>query len=303
MKARFVWGNRFDIGYVNDNEYGWATSILKTNTQFNTFNSATPTFIYFLNGATLTTTGNPTGIPTNDGAGPQFATVIATNTTRLAGVELMRTYRYPVAHDGGIWTFMYGVRFFQLHDRFDIEAETPTYSATTATEIYSQAAAPNTYDVAINNNLVGPQIGLQWDKECERLTFSSSIRAMFAANFQNATSWGFSGAGSETETLDPATGDVIHTAFSGISGQPVRTFQGALDNVTFAPLGELRVDLSYKVTANVSIKAGYTAMLVTGIGRASNRIEYFSPDLGISGGGDKEHFFANGLNFGFEFNR
>jgi hypothetical protein len=120
---------------------------------------------------------------------------------------------------------------------------------------------------------------------------------MFGANFQNATSWGFSGSGNET--VFAAGGTVTN----GTPGEPLRTFQGASDSVVFAPLGELRLDAAYKVTQNVSLKVGYTALLVTGIGRAANRIEYNSPNLGISSGANSEHFFANGVSFGFEINR
>ena len=89
----------------------------------------------------------------------------------------------------------------------------------------------------------------------------------------------------------------------GQPGEPSNNFFDKSNCIEFAPLGELRVDAEYKVTQNVSLKVGYTAILVTGIGRAANRIVYELPDMGIADGGNKEHFFADGVTVGFEVNR
>ncbi|HEX3996931.1 MAG TPA: BBP7 family outer membrane beta-barrel protein [Pirellulales bacterium] len=298
MKARFVWGNRFDIGYMQDDDKGWLTSILKTNTQFNTLNSATPTTVFFIDNEPAF--GGASTAQFVENSTPTYSSIIVSNTTRMTGIELMRTLRYAVSHDGGVWTFMYGARFFQLHDRYDIEAETLGGDVTvSATETLETTAAPNSYDLGINNNVVGPQIGLSWQHEDDRVVIGADLRAMIGANFQEATLFGYSGSGS----TDVVTGVGAQTVGIGIPNQPLDTFHGTKDNVTFAPLGELRLNAQYKVTSNVSLTAGYTALLVTGVGRAANRLEYVLPDSGISNGADKEHFFANGINVGIEVNR
>ena len=46
-------------------------------------------------------------------------------------------------------------------------------------------------------------------------------------------------------------------------------------------MGEFAIDAEYKIMNNFSLKAGYTGILVTGIGRASNRVVYALPDIGI----------------------
>src|SRR6202043_1755894 len=64
MDAAFQWGNRFEIGYMLDDDTGWMTSILKTN--------------YQINNETIT-------------APPP----VLENFERMAGIELSKVYRYP----------------------------------------------------------------------------------------------------------------------------------------------------------------------------------------------------------------
>ena len=115
---------------------------------------------------------------------------------------------------------------------------------------------------------------------------------MFGANFQNASEYGYTGG--------PITVGGVNF---GQPNEPSNNFFNRSNTIEFAPLGELRLDAEYKITNNFSLKAGYTAILVTGIGRAANRVVYALPDMGIADGGNKEHFFANGVTFGFEINR
>jgi len=350
MNAGFVWGNRFDLGYVLDDNTGWAVSILKTNTQFNTLVDSFSTNVTFVNNEPLVTvnglgtpsTGqnvtvnpfapgalsNPLTIPVYQQNFPSFNNLEFRNFTRLTGFELMKTYRYPVTHNGGVWTIGAGVRFFQLHDRFDAVGDaagtiitssipagvagplvplippaptgtpqSPQYPATPAeTEVITYGAAPNSWDLGIDNDVVGPQIEVGYEMENNRWTVGANFRAMFGANFENASEYGYTG-GPLTNTL---TG--FGTTMFGTANQPLDNFFNKSNSIEFAPLGELRVDAEYKITDNFSLKVGYSAILITGIGRAANRIVYALPDMGIADGGNKEHFFADGVTVGFELN-
>jgi hypothetical protein len=337
MGAGFVWGNRFDLGYVLEDNTGWAVSILKTNTQFNTLIDQFSTNVSFVPSTTLIAVtgvgtpsigGNPgipgtltstVVVPSYQLAYPSLSNVEFRNFTRMTGVELMKTYRYPVQHNGGVWTISGGVRFFQLHDRFDaagtaaassfINGEIPAGGASTATppaftptpaetEVVAYGAAPISWDLGIDNDVVGPQIAVRYEVENGRWTVATDFRAMFGANFENASEYGYTG-GPLTNTV---SGAGVTQQF-GNPNQPSNNFFNKSDCIEFAPLGELRLDAQYKITDNFSLKVGYTAILVTGIGRAANRIEYALPDMGIADGGNKEHYFANGVNFGFELNR
>lgn len=336
MHAGFVWGNRFDLGYVNDENSGWLVSILKTNTQFNTLNEPFMSNVTFINNeplVTLPTVGIPSigGNPGVPGvlttsfpfpnyvpAYPDIAHIEYRNFTRMAGVELMKTYRYPVSHNGGVWSFGFGARFLQLHDRFDAAGEStpsifstsiPAGGSSTATpapfaptpaenQTLTYGPAPISWDLGIDNDIVGPQAMLTYDYECDRWTFGSQFRAVAGANFENAAMYGWTGG----PIHDVITGAGIDELF-GTPNTPSNQFFSKSNRVEFAPLGELRLNFAYKVTQNVSLTAGYTAIFMTGIGRASQRIEYTLPDVSIINGAERQSFFADGVNFGFEINR
>jgi hypothetical protein len=260
--GNFDWGNRFELGYVQDDGYGWLLSILKTNNQQAKPLNEGQTRVGFINA-----TGTPVSVLFSDNE-------TMTNVTRLTGVELMKTYRYEPDDDlWGAWEVYFGARFLQVHDRFDfsqLEAVSPT-------------SGQDQIDLGIDNNIVGPQIGGRWSNKRDRWTFDTQLRFMAGANFENASEYG---SLVNTNTFPPMT-----------------TFNHTDHSVEFAPVGELRVNAIFQVSKAISLKVGYTALAMTGIGRASRRIDYVEPDLGIINGAKNDHLFANGVTFGFEVNR
>ena len=320
MNAGFAWGNRFDFGYVCEDNSGWAMSILKTNNQNNSYDVTHETNVTFVNNEpslALLTLGIPGVVATTTGFFPAYLTAYPdinnikyTNITRLTGVELMRTYRYPVAHNGGIWSIGGGVRFLQVHDRFDATGEStrtildvgsiPPATGPVPTPGESQTIfygpAPISWDLGIDNDIVGPQIELEYEYDKERWDIDTSFRAMFGANFENAAMYGWTGG--PITFLGVGQGTIV-----GQVNTPSNQFFSKSNRIEFAPLGELRANLDYKITQNIKLTAGFTGMLVTGIGRGSQRIVYTIPDLQILNGADKQHFFADGVNFGIEINR
>jgi hypothetical protein len=73
---------------------------------------------------------------------------------------------------------------------------------------------------------------------------------------------------------------------------------------TFAPTGELRVNVSYNVTSKVALKVNYTGLVIGNISRASNRIDYSQDRLvTILDENMRQVFWVNGLGFGVEVNR
>ncbi len=180
MRAKQTWGNRFELGFMEDNK-GWFVSIMNIQNQVNTYtagNTTTPfpagiTIVFrdprnLLMGFVDTNGdgfdddlnisgpitpfnrvpsvfGRPTGAPpvnldtTGDGvpdtfAGftdfgdqvplvPRFNTIVAVNTTSINSVEVNRSWRYPISHNGGIWQLNAGVRWIILRDSFDVTAQ------------------------------------------------------------------------------------------------------------------------------------------------------------------------------------
>ena len=238
----------------------------------------------------------------------QYDTLAIKNSTRFVGVELLKSYQYEPSHYGGIWELFFGPRFFQFHDRFSAAGMTSLVTnsvpdrAPGITDNLNQPAAPNAFDLGIDNNIVGPEIGARWSAQRERWTFSTEFRALLGANFQTATETGALSGGFTVTRIDNATGTVLGTVTTGTPGAAQTTLVHRINNVTFAPMGELRLDAIYKVTRNVSIEVGYTGLLISGISRASDRLTYSLPDMGIVNGGDKQHVYINGVNMGFNVN-
>jgi hypothetical protein len=257
-----VFGNRYELGYTLDDYSGWLLSILKTNNQQAKSYIDGQTNIGFIDA-----TGTPVQRLFSDNEA-------FTNVTRLTGVELMKTYRYEPDDRWGVWEMYYGARFLQVHDRFDFSQP----------EAVSPGLGPDSFDLGIDNNIIGPQIGTRWSNKRERWTFDTQFRFMAGANFQNAYE-----VGSLTNT--------------NVTPLPINTFNHTDHSIEFAPVGELRLDAIFQVSKAFSLKVGYTALAMTGISRASRRIEYTEPDMGIVDGAKNDHFFASGVNFGFEFNR
>jgi hypothetical protein len=260
IKGGYDWGNRFDLGYMVDENHGWETSILKTNDQISTFD-VSQSHIGFLNstgGAETLTVGIEKDYK---------------NVTRLTGVELMKVYRYDPDDNWGVWEVSVGARMLQVHDRFDsVPGPLEAGGLTTS------------WDLGIDNNIVGPQIGARWWNQRGRWIFDAEARFMPGANFQNASLYG------SLININPLP-------------EPITSFDGKLDTVQFAPVGEVRFESSVKITDAISLKVGYSALAMTGIGRASRRIDYTLPNMGIINGAKNDHLVANGVTFGFEINR
>jgi hypothetical protein len=68
----------------------------------------------------------------------------------------------------------------------------------------------------------------------------------------------------------------------------------------FSPLGELRVEASYYLTQNISLKLGYNGMYVGDVRRAANSVRYFLPDMGFQDNGT-QNLIVNGASFGVQF--
>jgi hypothetical protein len=276
IHAGFVWGNVFDFGYMDDCGFGWNCSILKTNDQFSSLQEGT-TNVGFINGAATPPTAQQLSFTANGG----FLQLL--NVTRMVGVELMKTWRYPQSQkNGSFWEMGVGARYFQLHDRFDVSQPN---------DIVAPLAE---WDLGIDNNIVGPQIQFRYVNQREHWIFDGQFKFTAGANFANATEFGT-------------------TINTNVPPAPTTSFITHLDTITFAPLGELRLNESYQLTKNASITFGYTGLLMSGISRASRRIDYTlrnvaiggttGQDLGIINGAKNDHFFANGVNFGFQINR
>ena len=149
----FTWGNRYDIGYMTEDDHGWLMSIMHVD-------------------------------------GPNIENI---NQGDYSSVEFNRVWRLKQLHNGSYMEPFIGVRYIKF-----LDWPTP--------------------DEAIENNIVGGQLGMRWFKQKGRWLLSAEGRLTPAVNFQ---------------------------------------FFTAEDQNEFAMQGEIRVDAKYEITRDVGVRFGY----------------------------------------------
>jgi hypothetical protein len=290
------WGNRWEVGYIDNDNYGWMVSILDhiQQSQYHTDFDVSMQFDdpgNLLLGSVLI---GPFLFDIGKMA-VQFDEVTQQQITTINGVDLSRFYRTPRLHHGGYLDVIYGVRWFQLYDAYIVHARNFGIN-----QFFINPLEDSNWSNVVQNNLVGPEIGLRWFRQNGRWTTSIDARFFAAANFQNVkmrTELGNEISGI-VQTLAATEGVVLPRQFLGL-GTDQHDFA-----TTFAPTGELRVNAAYNVTSKVALKVGYTGMIAGGITRASNRIDYSQNKLiTILQGNEHQAFWVNGLTFGVEVNR
>jgi len=214
-----------------------------------------------------------------------FRNVNLRNNLKTNGFEIMRAYRldnshFKVKNQNNSFVWQYGARFLQLDDNF-------VFNGTGGLVL-----GDGMWDTSIVNNIVGPQVGYDWNHSRGRWTFQSKGKFLFGYNIRNWDQSGFIG-----EDLIPSQHN--HPLF-----MRAKSFSYGKSDDDFSPVGELRLDLKYRVTDNVSLKAGWTGTFVDNIKRASTHVDYALYDetgkvMGFTDG-DTEELFANGVNFGIE---
>jgi hypothetical protein len=316
IETNYVQGNRYEFGYIDDDsKNGWMASIVHVHNQHQAINVQNATvafgdpfllnsqFVDFNNDGIQDDINN-NGIfgnnspfnfdalpfPISDGVldtylGPDFGdllslpvsfgTLFSINFTKFSSYELMRVIRWDPLHSGGTMEWLYGIRYTQISDDFLVTGINGT-GILTSMNINS----------SLRNHLVGPQVGLRWNKQTGSWRWGAEGRFMAAENFQQIQ---------------------VKSAFTGANTQlQSGTIVGGNDDqndMTWAPLGELRLDLAYQMTNAISLRIGYTGLVAGGVTRASRRVDYELPRALVLDGNKSEAFIVNGFNIGVEINR
>lgn len=278
---------------------------------------------------------------------PIFFDHVYTNySSRVWGIEVMRTYGLSKSRraDHGVWDFMAGVRYIRFRDQFYFLGEGFTQQLSSGTGggggtggsgggavIQSGLLSDTHFTQTSSNNLVGPQIGLRYQKQRGRLAFNTEWRFMAAGNAQNNLQQGAIGEHAESGSLRPVLFVQFPQASSAFLSQQAGTGTGTGTTstsraftapqfrapnfvpqgvyhtqhiATFAPVGEFRFDLKYQIFRQCYATVGWTGLVMGGIGRSPNMVNYSLPDLGIlNTGGNRQVVFLQGINFGFTINR
>jgi hypothetical protein len=318
-----AWGQRLDLGNIKQ-EGGWFVSLWNVRqSQSHTatgvsFSAADPfglmrgfadgnadgidddlngNNIYGRNGEDLGTfdAGPPAGfIPPFDGqpdAGAPidigdmlvmlqtFNNVVSSNKLTLINAELNQIYRMP----GHTWArevdYYYGIRYLNVNDDYRIVANGG---------FLDQSA----WNAESENSLIGPQIGMRWSRRSNVIGFSVDGRFFAAYNRQRNTLNGYTAS---------------NFAGNGAANSPAaltsESFVDGFDNDAFSPSGELRADMTAKISRSWACKVGYTGLIVGDISRASPKIAYALPRSSLVDVESDTTLISHGVNFGLEYNR
>jgi hypothetical protein len=209
-----------------------------------------------------------------------FDNVTVRNTTQTDGVEAMWTHaltnnHYMAKNQNNRLTAAWGARFLRLYDDFRVDAT-------------GSILGNSFWDTSFTNNVVGPQVAMQWVNQRQRWRFQTDARFMFGYNIANWNQVGLMG-----ESQIP--GALNRTLY----GRPT-AFAKGLREQEFAPVGELRVHASYHFTSSFALNFGYTGSYIGNIRRAANSVRYALPDMGYVDAGS-QNMLINGFDLGVEF--
>jgi hypothetical protein len=322
--SEFGWGNRFEFGYSQDN-VGWTVGVLanldagdtKTygvdvrdlvdedgnflveNPQ--TFTGSVAVMFQVPENLLLgfvdpDTNSAPTDVNSNGQAGPlqnptDFGDLVAfvpsfnalqiDHRTEANGVELMRTVRRDNFYFRQTTVeFLYGLRFLRVDNEMRALG-------------VGGLLADSNWASEVENKMWGPQVGMRWQRTKGRWAIRTEGRFTAAMNIRDASLEGTMGS-----LLQPSRVN------NPLYFNPTSFAQYDSD-IAFSPLGEGRLEAVFNVTQKFALKVGYTGTYASNMGYGSNMVNYTLPGLTLRNLDDidTQHFFANGVNFGFEINR
>jgi hypothetical protein len=148
-----------------------------------------------------------------------------------------------------------GVRYFRTDDDFSYDTEAATFDGTTYDKTMPTGVFDLCYDINIDNNLIGPQLGWTTDYcVCCRWNF-----------FMNSTMGIFGNHIDQTQRLWSPNGDVRFQQSQGAVD-----IHNHRDDIAF--LGELRAGCSYDINCHWRAVAAYRAVAMTGVATAFGQI-------------------------------
>ncbi len=267
----FTWGNRIELGFVDDDSKGWAATIWHIDGPNENSIFETERINRFM------TDGSPGDValqPNRDNnlrltGDRDYLVTNSVNVADLTGVELNRTWLWKPLHHGGRLQPIVGFRYVKFIDFFQRQTYTryddngfpvpsdgiPPIDALTAT-----TEELTSLEAGVTNDMVGGQLGMHWDKDYRRWNFSGDVKAFALQNFQN---W--------NNILYRET-TIYGGALPQQDTQPdtvVMTKNGSASHAAEFVFGmEARVDAAYRITRDLSLRFGFEFLdFGKGIGR------------------------------------
>ncbi len=307
------WGNRFDFGYMMDNDHGWSFTYFDLSGP-NSYEETFRTRVDLNNGqepqALINSIVQPPGFT---GTGNGFTPVTTTpselndfqygyrlyrerdslNVASLNGLEMNKTWRLKPYEHGGILEPMIGLRYMRFSD-LDLDSTYlgPTPVAPTGPVVPIEGTVTESIrelSYNTNNDCFGGQLGFRYFRYQGRWTLSTDFRVMVMENFWKQVQRDY----------------VTVTEYGGIGTTPlvyeyVQTDQRAYyhDNDTVVGF-DLRAEAAYQVTKSFAVRAGLQMIdFETGIMRGNA----IANNLGLNFR-DPQDVQLVGFTFGMQLNR
>ena len=194
----FTWGNRVDIGFVDDDQKGWictvwnidgpnANVIVVTERLNRWMDTGIPTEapIFPLEDNNLRLTGSRDYLVTN-----------SVNVADINNVELNRTWQLDQLHYGSRLTPFVGLRYVKFVDHFRRDTyqrfnnagfvipPTPFWGESDPAGLGGASAETErltSLQTSVQNDMLGGQLGVHWDKDYRRWNVSGDFKAFALA--------------------------------------------------------------------------------------------------------------------------
>jgi len=166
-------------------------------------------------------------------------------TSRVDNAEINMRHRLMSFDPFTDANWLWGIRYFRLSDRFTLTGSDLTVGD------YED------YDLQTNNNLIGPQIGIQWVRGWDRLQLTTEGKFGLLANFY--------------------TQRAADTAGGPLGAPPgFQPFDVSQSGTGVSALFEFSLLLTYRVAPKFWLRAGYQLSCVTGLALGPRQLEKFT---------------------------
>lgn len=253
----WTWGNRYELGYITEENTGWQTVIWNINGPN----------VGFVNAQHENFLEDPALV-----AFDQFA-YDSLNIATLSSFEVNKVWRRKEFHDFSVLDLLLGFRYMNFSDH---------YRRSTTLKLEDTPPDNDVWMVQFNNNLAlfentmyGGQFGGRYFNQRGHWLLSAEVRMFALANNQKFT-----------QTVEQIFVDADRTDGDQIRLVGIAEIQRAQTNAHRAQFvwgGEFRVEAAYELTRDISIRTGLMFFdLGQGIGRG-NLINRNDQDVQVAG--------------------
>jgi len=265
------WGNRYDLGFMTDEDNGWQMTYMDVNgpNQYDSFERLRLNQRNLIQSTTLPLpTGGGGGTPifnifpqettNNPGFNTRFVDVAdSENVVDFDSFELNKTWRLEPYHYGGMLEPLVGFRYMKYTDTFqDMNYQTGLVSDPAGIGLVplNFGERVTTQTSITENDMVGGQIGFRYFKFQDRFRYSAELRVFTMANFQSNTN-----ATVQDTTVYAATSPATPITLGQL---PLAHYREKTPNLygrneEFVFGFDVRSEVSYTLTKMIELRGGF----------------------------------------------